>query len=299
MNTNDSILITGGGGFLGTHLIRHLQQQKYRIKTLSRSKKTATSFLWDLEKSTIDPHAFDGVGTIIHLAGAGIADRRWTPAYKKEIISSRVNSANVLFHSLQSTKHSVHTLISASAVGIYGEAGDQWVDENATVSKNFLGETCRQWEASAMQFEKIGIRVVILRIGQVLGKAGGVLPVLAKPVKLLAGVPLGIGNQYMSWIHIDDLCAMFFFSITNEKIKGIYNAVAPEPMIHKDFLKAVARKLHRPLWPVRVPGFLLRLILGEKATIVLEGQRVSCKKIRDAGFQFKHVQLNQALQDLL
>ncbi len=248
----------------------------------------------------MDPNALSGVDTIIHLAGSGIADKWWTSTYKKEIISSRSLSARLLFDTLKKTPgHTVRTFISASGVGYYGDSGAAWVDEMFRAKEDFMGMVCTEWEKAAHEFESLGIRVVIFRTGIVLAKDGGALPELAKPVRLFAGAPLGDGKQYLSWIHIEDLCRIYAFAISNEKLFGTFNAVSPRPGTNKDFTKEVASILNRPVWPFNIPSFLLKMILGEKAAIVLEGQRVSSEKIRLAGFEFLHSDLSKTLKELL
>jgi uncharacterized protein (TIGR01777 family) len=295
-----NILITGGKGFLGSHLIPLLESQGKMVKIIGRSPRSGqNSYVWDVENRTIDLSALSGTETIIHLAGAGIANKRWTKSYKKEIIESRIKSAALLFETLKSNPNSVHTFISASAIGYYGDTGNVWAEEDFHETENFLGETCKQWEASAKQFESLGIRVVIFRIGIVLAKDGGVLPIQALPVKFFVGSPLGTGEQFLSWIHIDDLCNMFSFAIDNKSVHGTYNAVAPGPVTNKEFIRQLGKAVHRPIWPVKVPAFILKIILGEKASIVLESQRVSSEKIRMAGFNFLHIDLQKNLNELL
>jgi uncharacterized protein (TIGR01777 family) len=297
---NENILISGGSGFLGSHLIPLLKSNGKKVAVLSRKIiPSLNSYLWNPEKHTIDLNCFNGTGTIIHLAGAGIADKRWTESYKKEIIESRVKSAGLLFDKLRSNAHSVHTIISASAVGYYGHTNDVWVDEGFHAPEDFMGSTCIEWEKSIRQFETLGIRVVIFRIGLVLDKKNGILPVISKPVKWFAGAPLGNGSQYMSWIHIDDLCRLFLFATGNKNIHGVFNAVATGPVTNKIFMQKIAKALHRPLLPVGVPAFLLKLFLGEKADMVLNGQRVTNEKIRMAGFSFQHTDLDSSLSELL
>ena len=247
----------------------------------------------------MDISAFKDTGTIIHLAGAGIADKRWTPSYKRQILESRIQSAELLFESLKKMPGHVHTFISASAVGFYGDSGDAWVDEGFHSKDDFLGTVCREWEKSARRFETLGIRIVILRIGIVLAKDGGALPPLALPVKLFAGAPLGSGNQYLSWIHINDLVRIFYFAVKNKKMHGVYNAVAPGPVTNKTITREIASVIKRFVWPFRIPAFILKMILGEKATIVLEGQRASSEKIRMSGFEFNHSDLHKTLKELL
>jgi uncharacterized protein (TIGR01777 family) len=293
-------LVTGGSGFLGSHLIPLLRKENLNPAVLGRKKVTSVpSFTWDLAQHTIENAALENTGSIVHLAGAGIADKPWTKSYKQLILSSRKDTANLLFDYLKRGNHQVKTLVSASAVGFYGDTGDAWVNEDTPGQDGFLGETCRLWEESALRFKELGIRVVILRIGLVLAGDGGALPVLAKPVRWFAGAALGSGRQYMPWIHVDDLCRIFVQALTGKSVSGIYNAAAPAPVTNLQFMKEVAGVLHRPLWPFRVPSFVLRTMLGERAAIVLNGQRVSSEKILQTGFRFKHTELKETLAGLL
>jgi len=295
--SSPGILITGTG-FLSGYLRKKLEKNNCRIHFLSRTPVDSSSYRWDMKTRWIDPAAFENVHTIIHLAGASLADGRWTAERKKEIIDSRVNSAKLIYEKLKLSGHSIQTFISASAVGIYGDAGDEWISEDHSISPDFLGETCRLWESAARRFADLGIRVVILRIGVVLSGDGGALPVMARPVKLFAGAPLGSGNQFMSWIHIDDLCSIFLKAVEDGSMNGIYNAVAPNPVTNKEFMTKLASALHRPLWPFNVPAWLLKILLGEKSKIVLDGQRVSAQKLRDSGFTFNFSNLEQAIHDI-
>jgi uncharacterized protein (TIGR01777 family) len=209
-----------------------------------------------------------------------------------------VKSAALIFETLKANPHEIKTFISASAIGIYGDGGDEWVDEAHPASSDFLGETCKQWEAAANQFSEIGIRVVIIRIGIILSKDGGALPQMSRPIKIVGGSPLGSGKQFMSWIHIDDLGRIFLKAIEDEQMHGIYNAVAPDPVTNKEFIKLLTRTLHRPFFPMHVPSVMLKLILGEKAKMVLNGQRVSSVKIQGTGFEFQFNKLEDALNDV-
>lgn len=297
----NNILITGGTGLVGSHLIPRFEAEGNSVAVLSRSgkQKGVASFKWDPDAGTMDLQALDNVNTIINLAGAGIADKRWTESYKRKILDSRVKSAEVLFHHLKNNRHNVKTIISASAVGYYGDTGDTWVDEDARPIDTFLSTTCVKWENAVRKFETLGIRVVILRIGVILDRKGGALPVMAMPVKMFAGAPLGSGKQYIPWIHMEDLCSMFSFAVKNDKLHGVFNACAPSPVPNAFFIKQIGKVLQRPVWPIAVPSFILRLILGEKADIVINGQRTSSEKIRMAGFRFKHVDLISSIAGLL
>jgi uncharacterized protein (TIGR01777 family) len=294
------ILIAGGTGFLGQHISSYLRKEGNLISILSRKSGGPDTYIWDVKKGHVDERAFAGVDTIINLAGAGLADHRWTDSYKKEIIDSRVDSARLIFDTLKRIpNHSVKTYISASAVGYYGECGDAWVDEMFRAKEDFLGSVCSAWEKAAHEFESLAIRTVILRIGFVLANDGGALPVMSRPIRLFAGSPLGTSKQYLSWIHVDDLARIFSFAVTQEKLHGTFNSVSTKPVTNKELLKEIANVLHRPLWPVNVPPFVLKMLLGEQAAIVLEGQRVSNEKLRLAGFELKHIDLHAAIKSLI
>jgi uncharacterized protein (TIGR01777 family) len=299
--TMNNILITGGTGLIGSHLISRFEAEGKIVSVLSRGNhhKGITSYHWDPSKNEIDPLALDGPTTIIHLAGAGIADRRWTESYKRKIVDSRVRSADLLFHSLKKQKHHIKTFISASAVGYYGDTGNSWVDEDAHPIDSFLGSTCAQWEKSVRQMETLGIRVVILRIGFILDRKGGALPQMAKPVRYYAGAPYGPGDQYVPWIHIEDLCNIFSYAVNTEKMHGVFNAVAPGPVENKFFIRQIARTLGKPVWPMHIPSFVFRMLLGEKADLVLHGQRVSSERVRMAGYRFIHTDVQEALKNIL
>ncbi len=296
-----TILITGGTGLIGQHLAKLLTGKGHKVALVSRSSHHSEfkTYVWNPEKKEFPIEALNDTEIIVHLAGAGIADQYWTKSYKEKILKSRTESAQLLFETLKNNKHKVHTFVASSAIGYYGDSGDVWVDESRPAADDFLGNTCKTWERSSSQFESLGIRVAIMRIGIVLAKESGALPPIMKAIKLFAGAPFGDGKQYMSWIHIDDLCRQFQFAIENTKVRGVYNAVAPSPVQNAFFTKTLGKILHRPIWPINVPAFLMKIILGEKAVIVLNGQRVTNEKIRLAGFTFKFNDVRVALEDLL
>ena len=294
-----NILITGGTGLIGNHLLELFEEKKYHSAVLSRKPGSENSFQWDLDKKYIDPNAFENTDTIIHLAGASLADGRWTAKRKQEIIESRVKSTELLYDQLKNNSHNVKTFISSSAIGIYGDTGENWVTENSLPANDFLAGVCIEWEKAAEKISSLGIRVVIIRTGIVLAKEGGALPVLSIPVKYFIGSPLGSGKQYQSWIHINDLCAIYLDAIEDEKMNGAYNAVASNPVTQKSFMQTLAKTLRRPLLPVHVPPWILKIVLGQKAEMILSGQRVSNKKLLDSGFQFKFNQLDQALKEIV
>lgn len=300
-----TILITGGTGLLGSRLTELLQKKGHAVTYLSRNPgKTdeITAFQWDVHNQTIDAKAFDGVNTIIHLAGAGIADKKWDKQRKKEILESRTHSTRLLNESLKKEKHQVKTFVSASAIGYYGyDSGGVVKKEDSRFGDDFLATVTKNWEAEVDQLaaDHPDIRVVKLRIGIVLSEKGGALKEIAKPVKWGVGAPLASGQQYMSWVHIDDLCGQFIFAAENDQVKGTYNAVAPNPVTNKELTKYIAKALHKPLWLPNVPAFVLKLVLGEMASMIIGGSKVSCEKIEQAGYTFKFTSAEQAVNDLL
>lgn len=293
------ILITGGSGLIGQALTPLLIDRGHEVVHLSRSEKAngVPSFVWDANKGFVDERALGGVDTIVHLAGAGIADKRWTAKRKAELIFSRTASAQLLFRALQNKKHIVRTFISASGIGYYGQ-GEQTFTENDGPGKDFLAGVCSRWEEAADRFGSLGLRVVKIRTGVVLSARGGALPKLSQPVKLFVGAPLGAGKQILPWIHMDDLCAIYLKAVEEETISGSYNAVAPHPTTNAEMTSAIAEVLKKPLILPPIPAFVLKALLGELADTVLYGSAVSPGKILRAGFKFKFDRLKDALQDI-
>lgn len=298
----ETVLITGASGLIGSHLTVKLKERGYRVIHLSRSaakKNDVETFVWNVEKQLIDEQAVKEADYIVHLAGEGITNHRWTEAQKKEIIDSRVKSIALLFNTLQKTSKTLKGFISASGVGVYGGITTQKIyTENDPPFSDFLGEVCKKWEEAATSISQLGIRVVKFRTGVVLWKDGGALKKIALPIKFFIGSPLGTGKQYVPWIHVDDICGLYIKAIEDKQMHGVYNAVAPEHITNAMLAKMIARILHRPLIIPHVPGLLLKLLLGKMAVVVLEGSRVSNKKIDDAGYWFKFPTLNMALKDL-
>lgn len=299
-----NVLITGASGLIGIRLKLLLQQHHYNIKTLTTQKKKVGKtkdeeiFFWQPEKGIIDEACLENTDAIIHLAGAGIADKKWTEKRKEEIVKSRVMSAELLFKQLRNRNHQVKKFISASAIGIYGNANDGWLDESSKSAHDFLGSTCIAWENVAEKFSQISITPTMIRTGIVLSKDGGALPAIATPVKLFAATPIGHGNQFMSWIHLNDLCNIYMYVLQNQNMNGAYNAVADHPVNNKEFMQTLANVLKKPYWNIPVPAFILKAIFGEKAQLVLDSQRVSNKKIKEAGFKFSYTELLPALQNI-
>ncbi|MEQ8362306.1 MAG: TIGR01777 family oxidoreductase [Cyclobacteriaceae bacterium] len=296
-----NVLITGASGLVGTRLTSLLKQKDYQVSHLSRSssKGPIPTFVWDVQAGSIEDGAMNEVDTIVHLAGAGIADKRWSDSRKQEILESRTKSSELLYQTLKQSEHNVKTFVSASAIGIYGDAGPEKIfAEEDQPADDFLADVVKQWEHSVTQLESLGIRVVKIRIGILLSEKGGALAEMIKPIKWGVGSPLGSGKQLMSWIHIDDACQIFIKAIEDKSMQGVYNAVAPTPTTNQGMTVAIAKALGKPLWAPNVPGFVLKLILGEMSDLVLKGSHVSAKKIQSTGFDFEHPDLDRALEDL-
>lgn len=296
-----NILITGASGLIGTRLTELLLQAGHQVSHLGRSKKTGkvNSFVWDIKSNQLDRSALQGIDTIIHLAGAAVVDKRWTEARKKEILESRTKSTQLLFEELRRGDHQVKSFVSASAIGYYGlDHHDEVITETTSPGNDFLAEVTNQWETEVDKIKTLGLRVVKLRVGIVLSEKGGALKEMAKPVKFFVGSPLGSGQQYISWIHLDDVCRIFAMAVENEKLKGPYNATGPYAVTNRQLTKAIAVALHKPILLPPVPAFALKLILQERADLVLTGSNVSSKKIQDEGFQFQFTKLEEALADL-
>lgn len=300
MENVKNVLITGGSGLIGSRLTELLADRGYQVSHLGRARKNqgVKTFLWDIGQQSIDPEAFKEIDTIIHLAGAGVADKRWTLKRKREILESRTKSTRLLRDKLKTETHTIQNFISASGINYYGFGDDEVFTESDKPGKDFLSIVTQEWENEVDQIAKPGLRVVKIRIGFVLSNRGGALKKLAKPIKLMAGAPLGSGQQYISWIHIDDLCKLFIKVIEDSSMQGAYNGVGPYSVTNKTLTEAIATTLHKPLLLPNIPGFVLKIILGEMAEIVLNGSRISSQKIQDAGFSFQYKTLEDALEDL-
>lgn len=295
------ILITGGSGLIGRHLTEELLANGYRVSHLSRktsNDKRITNYLWDVEQGTIDPACIAGVDAIVHLAGSGIADKRWTPARKKNLIESRVKSISMIYDLLSKNPHQVKSVISASGTGYYSDRGDELLNENSAPAHDFFAECCIAWEKAVDEGQVLGLRVVKFRTGVVLTTEGGALPKLAQPIKLGFGAPLGNGKEWVSWIHLKDAINTYMLAIEQNDFKGVFNMVSPDPVTNKQLTKAIAAQLHRPLWLPPVPAFLLKLFFGEMAVVVLGSTRVSSAKIEAAGFKFKYPTIAEALKEI-
>ncbi|HEX5172450.1 MAG TPA: TIGR01777 family oxidoreductase [Cyclobacteriaceae bacterium] len=296
------ILITGATGLIGTRLTKFLLAAGYTVTHISRSRPRGNhevrSFLWDIDRSWIEPGAFKDVDAIVHLAGAGIGDEPWSETRKQEIIDSRVKSSALLRNELSNTPHSVKTFISASGISYYGTSDEKIFSEDDPPASDFLANVTQLWEQEAEKIRTLGIRVVELRTGIVLSDKGGVMDEFVKPIRWYVGAPLGSGKQWMSWIHIDDLCRIYIHAIESTYLTGPFNAVAPRAVTNREFMKATARALHRPILLPPIPKIFLKFLLGEMVYLATDGSHVSSEKIQRSGFHFQFDELSVALRDL-
>jgi uncharacterized protein len=293
------VLITGASGLIGSHLTSMLVKKGYAVAHVGRIKRSGPvpNFIWNVEAEEIDDAAFDGVDAVVHLAGAGVAEKLWTVKRKQEIVESRTRSTALLARHLQ--KHQqVKTVISASGINYYAcGLTDQVFTETSQPGSDYLAKVVEAWEKAADGIENK--RVVKLRTGIVLSKEGGALKEMMRPVVWGVGAPLGSGRQFLSWIHIDDLCRIYVKALEDTTLQGTYNAVAPGAVTNRAFIKSVAKTINRPLWLPAIPEFALKLVLGEMADMVLKGCVVSPAKIQQTGFVFQFDSLDKALNNLL
>ena len=294
------ILITGGTGLVGKHLTTLLLEKGYTVSHLSRetgNNPKVKTFLWDVAKGSIDANCINGVDLIVHLAGAGVADKRWTDGRKQEIISSRTKSIELIYSLLKQHSHQVKKVISASATGYYGDCGDELVTETAPPAKDFLGQCCVDWEKAVDEGAALGLEILKLRTGVVLTDEGGTLKQLALPIKFGFGTILGSGKQWVPWIHLQDAIDLYLFGIENQ-LTGVYNMVAPNPATNAKLTITTAKQLNRPLWLPKVPAFALKLAMGEMSAVVLASTKVSAAKTEQAGFVFKYTTIKEAIREI-
>lgn len=296
-----NILLTGGTGLIGPVLIQKLEQHHHNIRILRRSKSDKENeFYWNVAAKEIDDEAFENLDCIIHLAGTNISER-WTDDYKKELYSSRIDTANFLFDCCKKKGIHLKSFISASGINYYGTfTSDEILTEQSGILRNdFLSKLCTEWENAADQFSTISDRVVCLRTAAVLSRKGGVFSMLKKTVDLNLGSAVGTGRQWMNWIHIDDLVNLFLEAVEHSTFTGKYNAVADEIPTNKTFMKKLTQASGKRSFPFNVPSFVMKSIFGEMSSIILEGTRADNKKIKSEGFDFKFSTIDQAFDDLL
>jgi uncharacterized protein len=302
-----TILITGGTGLVGKALTEKLLANNYKVIILSRSNRTSTDnkniqyAVWDVKNFTIDIAAVQKADAIIHLAGAGVMDKKWTAEYKKEIEESRTISSKIIVDTLKNNTHKVKTIISASAIGWYGadKIDGHFFTEDEKADDQYLGIVCKKWEDSITTASALGIRVCKMRTGIVLSKLGGAYVEFRKTLAFGVASILGNGKQMISWIHIDDLCNQFIFALENESMEGSYNAVSPRPMSNKALTLAIATIMYPKFFiPTYVPTFILKLMLGDRSVEILKSATVSCKKIEQAGYKFLFPTVTEAINNL-
>ena len=306
-----NILVSGGTGLIGTHLCNYLTERGHDVTILTRKKDNPsdnpkiTFSYWNVEKGIIDSEDVLKTDHIIHLAGAGVIDKKWTKRYKETILESRTKSAELIIRCLQENDHRVKTFVSASAIGWYGADSKPLIRKEGfiemdTPANDFLGETCKLWEASVEPVAALGVKLVKLRTGIVLSNAGGAFKEYKTPVRFGIAAILGNGKQIVSWIHINDLCRMYFEAIENNSMEGSYNAVGPEPVSQKTLMLHLAKKLKNKFFtPVYVPGFFLRIIFGKRSIEILKSATVSEQKIKTAGFTFLYPSIESAIDELV
>ena len=299
----ETVLITGGTGMIGRRLTTLLLEKGYQVAYLSRKQQNNPNvkiYRWDIEKKIIEEDALRKADYIIHLAGAGIADQRWTASRKQEIIQSRTKSIELIARKLQERPYHVKACVSASGIGFYGaDTGDARVSEQTPSGTDFVAHVTRHWENAVELIDNIGIRTTKLRTGIVLSTEGGALPKIALPVQWGVGAPLASGKQWTSWIHIDDLCRMYIEALENPTWRGAYNAVAPTPVTNAVLTRQIAEVLDRPLWLPNVPSFVLKAVFGEMANLVIGGNYVLNHRIKtETNFTYQFDDLKQALSQL-
>ncbi|MCC5920973.1 MAG: TIGR01777 family oxidoreductase [Cyclobacteriaceae bacterium] len=297
-----TILITGGSGLVGSRLTTLLKERGYQVNWLSRSPESQAekSFHWDPTNQLIEGEAIENCDAIIHLAGASIAESKWTDKQKKKIRDSRVQGTQLIRRAIANSSNKPSTVVCASAIGYYGmDTGIKLNTEDSQKGNDFISDVVSDWEQEIKSIEDFGIRIPCLRIGIVMSTQGGALQKIMQPIKYNAGAPLGSGKQYMSWIHIDDLCNMFIYALENDHITDIYNACGPEPSTNTEITKETASQLNKIVLPINVPAFALKLALGEMSGLVLGSCKVSSEKIQLSGFHFKYPQLDECIYDLI
>lgn len=303
----ETIMVTGGTGLVGKALTSFLLERGYKVIILTRnpgySDNDHLSYAhWDPAAGKLELSALQEADHIVHLAGAGVSDHRWTASYKKEILDSRVKGSTFLYEQLKQHPNKVRKVISSSATGYYGETTDpsQPFREIDAPANDFLGTVCQAWENSVIPIESLGKTVIRLRTGIVLSREGGALKEFYKPLRFGFATILGSGDQYISWIHMHDLVRLYFNAIVNDNLEnGAYNAVAPVPVKHKTLVLAMAHAARgKTFIPMPVPSFALKIALGEMSVEVLKSVNASAEKIQQTGFQFSYPTIDKAMEQL-
>ena len=297
------VLITGGTGLLGKALTERLLMAGHEVVLLSRTARSSATkgvsiFGWNIEKGTMDPEALNGVAYVVHLAGSGIAEHRWTEAIKQEAISSRVDSMKLLEQTIRDKGIRLKAFTGGAAVGFYGMITSSKVfsETDPPATEDFLVECCKAWENSYRGMNTLADKCCVIRIGIVLSKEGGALKRMLPLFRWGLGSPLGSGKQYMPWIHINDLVEILFHSLFGENMQGTYNAAAPVAVTNREFSKQLASILQKPFFAPSVPAFFIRAMFGDMGNVVLKGSAVSVQRLLESGFKFRFPELRAALK---
>ena len=298
------VLIAGGTGLVGTRLSQLLNEKGYDVVHLSRKKNPKASyptFLWDTKHGTIEEAAFQGVDYVINLAGTGIADRHWTTSRKKLLIDSRVKGADLLANAIKELPQKPKAYLSAAAIGIYGDRGNEVLTEDSAIGQDgFMAECCREWETAIKNVATVtGIRTVVFRIGIVLSTKGGALPKMLLPLKFFTASYFGTGEQWYSWIHIDDVCQFFIDAMEKEEMEGVYNSTSPNPLTNKDLTKRMVKALGKKAMVISAPTAALRLGMGEMADVVLNSNKILPKRLEALGISFQFPTFEAAVKDIV
>lgn len=297
------VLIAGGSGLIGMRLSELLTEQGHEVRHFSRSAAGTSpyaTFQWDVARGTYDAAAFRGVTHVIHLAGAGIADARWTDRRKQLIIESRTESTRLLKKGIAAHGPTVKAYLAGSAIGFYGDSGEKLVTEEAPAGEGFLSESVSIWEQAIQEIpEELNLPTLVVRTGIVLSPKGGALQKMLLPLHLFVSSYFGNGQQWYSWIHLDDICRIFAKGVSDDDFRGLYNGVAPKPVRNKTLARALITASKKPAFLLPAPAFILRLALGEMSHTILDSCQVSSAKLNDSGFTFDHPSIVPALEDLL
>jgi len=298
------VLVTGATGFIGKVVVRQLLQAGDEVVILTRNiPKAALTlgseckyFQWANTNEAPPAEAFEGVEGVINLMGEGIAAEKWTEEQKKKIYDSRIESTKNLVNAISKMDKQLQAFVSGSAIGIYGNRGPEDINEKSDLGNDFLSNVCKDWEAEAARVKPLTRRLVFVRTGVVLGRNGGALEKMLPIFKLGVGGPVGTGNQYMSWIHVEDIAAMFVEALKNKDMSGVYNGTAPYPATNREFSKALGKILKRPAI-LPAPAFALKFAFGEMSAILLEGQKVLPTKFKEVNFRYRYPTLEMALKE--
>ncbi|MCK9408448.1 MAG: TIGR01777 family oxidoreductase [Bacteriovoracaceae bacterium] len=300
------ILITGGTGFIGSAVIKHLSIFPHDLVLLTRGESrmelrgalTVKYVHWDPTANGIWERAVNGCDVVLNLVGKNVFEQRWNETVKRDILNSRIIPTTLLVEAIGKAEVKPKLLISASAVGYYGNRLDEMITESSSGGDDFLADVVKQWEGAAYQAEQFGVRVATPRIGLVLEKSGGMIGKMRLPFTLFAGGPIGTGKQFLPWIHIEDVVRGILYPMENEQFRSVYNLVSPYPVTMKEFAKAFGSVLHRPSW-LPVPHIALDILYGEGANVILAGQKAYPEKLRASGYEFAYPELRSALENIM